>query len=374
MNTNEIRVMYGTKYKKMTKQLLQSVNAAEMIPGKDVLIGIKPNLVGPIPASDGATTHTEVIAGIIEYLKENGFYNLVVLEGSWVGDRTSDALLVTGYDALCAAYDVPFWDMQQDKGAKLECAGMELNVCERALQVDFLINVPVLKGHCQTYMTCALKNMKGLLPNSEKRRFHKMGLHDPIGHLSAGLHQDLIVVDSICGDPTFEDGGNPYQQDRIMIARDPVLCDAYGCSILGIPAEKVEYIGIAEKLGVGCADLTKADIKVLGEEGLTEDEKTHEGVLKTDYRKIMRISDQAEQVDTCSACYASLLPALVKLDEEGLLQKLPEKICIGQGFRGKTGNYGVGNCTREFKHSLKGCPPKEREVEAWLREILAENI
>ena len=33
--------------------------------------------------------------------------------------------------------------------------------------VDFLINVPVMKGHCQTKITCALKNMKGLIPNSE---------------------------------------------------------------------------------------------------------------------------------------------------------------------------------------------------------------
>ena len=26
--------------------------------------------------------------------------------------------------------------------------------------LDFMINVPVMKGHCQTKITCALKNMK----------------------------------------------------------------------------------------------------------------------------------------------------------------------------------------------------------------------
>ena len=55
---------------------------------------------------------------------------------------------------------------------------MKLNVCERAANIDFLINVPVLKGHCQTKITCALKNMKGLIPNTEKRHFHAMGLHE----------------------------------------------------------------------------------------------------------------------------------------------------------------------------------------------------
>ena len=33
---------------------------------------IKPNLVSPTEASWGATTHPEVVEGIIEYLKENG--------------------------------------------------------------------------------------------------------------------------------------------------------------------------------------------------------------------------------------------------------------------------------------------------------------
>ena len=65
--------------------------------------------------------------------------------------------------------------MQKDKGIERDCRGMKLNVCERAANIDFLINVPVLKGHCQTKITCALKNMKGLIPNKEKRRFHSLG-------------------------------------------------------------------------------------------------------------------------------------------------------------------------------------------------------
>lgn len=53
--------------------------------------------------------------------------------------------------------------------------------------------------------------MKGLLPNREKRHFHAMGLHKPIAHLAVGLHQDFILVDNICGDWDFEDGGNRWR-------------------------------------------------------------------------------------------------------------------------------------------------------------------
>ena len=48
-----------------------------------------------------------------------------------------------------------------------------------------MINLPVLKGHCQTLITCALKNNKGLIPNAEKRRFHTLGAassHRPSEH------------------------------------------------------------------------------------------------------------------------------------------------------------------------------------------------
>lgn len=37
-------------------------------------IGIKPNLVAPMEAYWGGTTHPEVVAGIVEYLQEKGFF------------------------------------------------------------------------------------------------------------------------------------------------------------------------------------------------------------------------------------------------------------------------------------------------------------
>ena len=53
----------------------------------------------------------------------------------------------------------------------VQCGDMELQICECAKKVDFMINVPVMKGHCQTKITCALKNMKGLLPNKKNVHF-----------------------------------------------------------------------------------------------------------------------------------------------------------------------------------------------------------
>ena len=364
MNKNEIYIKSGTQYKEMTKELLEECDLVAQISDMDMQIGIKPNLVSPSEASWGATTHPEVVAGIIEYLQERGYHKIAMLEGSWVGDKTAEAYEVCGYRDLSEKYQVPFWDMQKEKGIARDCRGVQLNICKHVTDVDFLINVPVLKGHCQTKITCALKNMKGLIPNTEKRRFHAMGLHKPIAHLNAGIHQDFIVVDNICGDLDFEDGGNPVVMNRVLAGMDPVLMDSYVCQVMHYDTKEVPYIGLAEALGVGSTNLENARIIYCEETARKELPKS---------RKVVELQDAVEEVESCSACYGYLIPALEMLKNDGLFEKLDTKICIGQGYRGKTGKLGVGACTCKFEHNINGCPPTENQIYDFLRQYISEQ-
>ena len=370
MKKNEIFRAYGTDYKNMTKRLLEAADLEGAVrekcgDGADrARIGIKPNLVGPTPASYGATTHPEVVSGIIAYLKERGFSNLFILEGSWIGGRTEEAFDVCGYNTLSEAYGVPLVDTQKDESVECDCAGMEIRICKSALEADFLINVPVLKGHGQTRITCALKNMKGLIPNSEKRRFHAKGLHQPIAHLNSFLKQDFIVIDHISGDPESEDGGHPLVKNCVMAARDAVLTDAYVAGLLGYQVSDVPYIPLSAALGVGSDD--PSALRLVTTEGIPDEE------IPRTFR-LTELSLAVEQVESCSACYAMLTEALDRLQQEGLLEHLKEKICIGQGYRSKTGRLGIGNCTREFDWSVPGCPPSAEEIYHSLKEYIKQQ-
>ena len=353
-DANRIWKIYGTDYKEMTKKILAASNLADRIGDREARIGIKPNLVVASPAQFGGTTHTEVVAGIIEYLQERDFHNIIVAEGSWVGDRTALAFDYCGYNTLSEQYGVPLVDTQKEKWHEVDCAGMKLQITDVVDRIDFLINVPVMKGHCQTKMTCALKNMKGLLPNKEKSRFHRMGLHKPIAHLQKGIHQDFIVVDHICGDLDFEEGGNPVVRNCVMAAVDPVLVDSYACHLMQYDVDEVPYVRLAERLGVGSADLSKAEIIRLN--GKSEEEELPRR------NRILEVSYAVNEGDSCSACYASLTGALWRLKEEGLLDKLDMPIGIGQGMQGKTGKLGVGKCTKDFDVCIMGCPPDEDKI------------
>ena len=84
----------------------------------------------------------------------------------------------------------------------------------------------------------------------------------------------------------------------------------------------------------------------------------------------MRLAENVNEVESCSACYGYLIPALQMLDEEGLLDQLKEKICIGQGYKGRTGELGIGNCTRLFGHTCEGCPPTENQMYSFLKHYI----
>ena len=104
MEQNEILILHGTDYAAMANQLLRAADVAARIGDRRCLVALKPNLVVDAPASGGATTHPELVAGTIEYLHENGVQNLRVMESSWVGCRTAEACEANGPRAVCGRY------------------------------------------------------------------------------------------------------------------------------------------------------------------------------------------------------------------------------------------------------------------------------
>ncbi|MDR0502500.1 MAG: DUF362 domain-containing protein [Treponema sp.] len=366
MEKNEIIILYGENISEMAARLAEEANLADLIGDRKKYIGLKPNLVVASPAFEGATTHTAIAAGLIDYLKKHGFFNISIIEGSWTGGSTSQAFNMCGYTKLAKDTGVRLIDTKKDSTRVCDCAGMEIEICESALNMDFMINLPVMKGHCQTHMTCALKNNKGIISDHEKRRFHSLGLFRPIAHLNTVARNDFILVDGICGDLDFEQGGNPVYSGRLIAARDPVLCDAWAAGQMGFELSEIPYIGMAEELKVGSADLGKAVIRELN--SAIAQKQAVSGKLK---HFIPYISEN----NACSACYAALIFALSRMGRNELgtnnVSRFNGKICVGQGFKGTTGNTGVGQCTKDFKNSCPGCPPSGADVLAFLRREIS---
>ena len=177
------------------------------------------------------------------------------------------------------------------------------------------------------------------------------------------LHQDCVVMDAICPDPTFEEGGDPSDMNRILFATDPVLIDSYGASVIGYTDEDIPYIGRSEELHVGSLWNGSPDsileINDHGESGnYTQDERLAE------------LESLIDENEACSSCYAALISALRQIEEPEVY-----RYAIGRFFRtgqlpaDQSDMVGIGACTRRFSTSVGGCPPSSQDIVEFLKQL-----
>jgi len=359
LSWNDLTVAYGRDRRLLAAEVMANLGADRILPC-GATVGLKPNLVVAKPSSSGATTDPELAAGVLGFLHDHGWRDFIIMEGSWLGTDTGKAFRVCGYEDLAREFGARLADLKKDETEKVAAGGLEIEICRKARSVDVLIDLPVLKAHCQTRLTCALKNLKGCIPDREKRRFHGLGLHRPIACLAKALPVALIVVDAVCGDLAFEEGGNPVHLDRVVAGWDPVLIDAFAAEMIGHAPSEIEYIGLAAALGVGRADLDEIHLTELEVENKPQAGSSPSGLAG-------RLGGRIDARQACSACYGPLLHALARLEEAGI--RLPwDRICVGQGFRNLPGDgVGIGRCTAGLAGSLPGCPPSARAMAEFLR-------
>jgi len=351
-----ITVNYGRDIIKNTYDALSASDIGAYLK-PDFKIAIKPNLVVARPASGGATTHPEVVEGIILFLKGFGAAKIKIIEGSWVGDSTKRAYKICGYEELSKKYNVPLIDLKSDKCTRLSHGEYNIDICGEALNTDFLINAPVLKAHCQTRLTCCMKNLKGCISDDEKRRFHTLGLHKPIAALCALLKTGYNVIDGICGDLSFEEGGTPVESNRIIAGRDPLLLDSYCAELIGYKPGEIGYLAYGKKFGAGEYYTPQTKITELNPEN-----KPIRGPKSS--RTADRYGNIINEDSACSACYSALVYALHRGGG-----RAAGKIHIGQGFKSKSGaGIGVGNCACGFEKHIPGCPPKATDIAEGLKK------
>ena len=169
-----------------------------MGPGKKVLV--KPNVADTYTIR-AEVTDVRVTRAVAEMAREKGA-QVIIAESAAVAMDTEKVFEICGYyDLREEGYELV--DMHQTESVKVPVPRprgkiKELEVYKLLFDVDTIISVPVLKTHMSLLATLSIKNMKGSLPDTEKRKFHlKYGVEEAVAQLNTLVRPHLIVVDGI---------------------------------------------------------------------------------------------------------------------------------------------------------------------------------
>lgn len=235
-------------------------------PGQTVLI--KPNIGWDVPPERGANTHPDLVARLIVLCREAGAKSISVFDNTcdeWTRSyansgiekaaRDAGATVVNGKDeSLYRETAVP-------KGVKLKSA----QIHSLALDSDVFINVPVLKHHSGSLMTCAMKNLMGIV--WDRRAYHRADLHQCIADLLTVVKPTLNIVDAY--HPMVRNGPRGKTEEDLVVlktllaSRDIVAVDAAAAKLLGHQPGDVRHVQLAAAHGIGTMELDQVDIRRL---------------------------------------------------------------------------------------------------------------
>ncbi|MFQ6054307.1 MAG: DUF362 domain-containing protein, partial [Candidatus Bathyarchaeia archaeon] len=183
----------------MVYESIDLIGGFEEIIGDGDRVLIKPNAGSEMRWDTGAVTNPYVVEAVSEGVREAGAGEVMIGEASQVGVDTKRVFEINGYPEVAERTGARLKDLNEDEIVEVEVEGRLLRsvrVFRSALECDAVINVPVLKTHVLTGVTLGLKNMKGLIPADEKRRFHRLGLEGAIADLQLAIRPKMTVVDA----------------------------------------------------------------------------------------------------------------------------------------------------------------------------------
>lgn len=336
---------------------------------------LKPNIVIPAKPGSAIVTHPAITEAVINVLRDYGFENIVIGEGSGVGVDVVSAFEVSGYRRLAMKMGVELVNLNKAERVEIKWKYGTLKIPKIIMDADVYINLPKMKTHGQTVVTLAMKNQKGILSCADKQRFHKLGLHDPVVELARVIQPDLNIVDGVVG----MEGEGPLNGKKkkvgvLVIGGNLLEVDMVCCGVMGIGWESVDHIigGVDHNIGPDKPSLVGVGV---------EEVKTDFKMANTDYGHVLNVFSWRNPY-ACSLCIDSFSLAVkssvrsprywFRFLPKFMYYAVFKRIDIIHGKHAKIpDSHGkvicLGDCTREIatKNNLlhiKGCPPDYKDI------------
>lgn len=259
------------KVKAAVKEAVMAVSDLSMI-GEGTRVAIKANLVASATPDAAVTTHPAVLSAICELVTERGgsvvigdspggLYNGAVLEKIYKHAGVYEceahgAALNRNFGESNAVYD-------EAKVAKTFTYTSYLD------DADVIINACKLKTHGMMGLSCAAKNIFGVIPGTMKPEYHFRypsyeAFADMIVDLDEYFKPYISVCDAVVGmEGNGPTAGTPREIGCILASVSPHKLDAVAAAIIGLKADSVPTLEAAKARGLVPAETS--EISVFGD-------------------------------------------------------------------------------------------------------------
>lgn len=250
-------------------------NYRYMLPeSKGASILLKPNLNANMNALTGNTTDLRILSALIQFLKQEGYRNIVIGEGTNSGFYRNRIGVISRLkvDELAKYYGVRVIDFNYAKPYPIKFSkGVKAQVARECVEADLLINMPKLKTHFEVGMSVCLKNLMGCLVGQKNKKKTHQNLAENILRINHEIKPHLHIVDGLIAmeglGPTR---GTPIRMDTLIFGTDPYLIDLACARMARFDYKQIRTLDLAEKKGL----LTPAHHRFLDTLDLKKIQKT----------------------------------------------------------------------------------------------------
>jgi uncharacterized protein (DUF362 family) len=233
-------------------------------PGQKVII--KPNASFDSAPERAANTNPELVAEITRQAKAAGASEVGVFDhtlnewrASYKNSGIQDAVERAGGKMLPANDEKFYESMKRPQAKRLK----ESALFKPMLSADVFINVPILKNHGGAKMSCAIKNLMGVV--WDRRSWHGNDLNQSIAEALYYIKPDLNVIDAyrvmLANGPRGVSVDDVSLKKYMIISKDIVAADSAALGVIGYKQSDVPYVKIAGDLGFGQYDLSKLKVE-----------------------------------------------------------------------------------------------------------------
>jgi uncharacterized protein (DUF362 family) len=256
----DLALVEGDSPAKITKEAIAVLGGMDKFVAKGDVVMIKPNIGWDRTPELAACTNPEVVKALVELSFGAGAKKVIVMDNTT--NQAQRCYARSGIQAAAkdAGADVPFINERRVKKMAIKGEWLkEWDVLQDFIEVDKLINVPIVKHHSLCRATLGMKNWLGAVGGS-RNQLHQ-SIDQAVVDLAAFFKPALTVLDAyrilIRNGPQ---GGRPSDTKllkTVVAGKDWVACDAMGATFLDIPPAEMPFIKIAGQKGFGVFNLEK---------------------------------------------------------------------------------------------------------------------